>query len=88
MGGRIKRSSHVATALLPDCKEESEMATDLTVALAEDRPGAFSAVAEALGGANVNIEGVAQIDGLVHVLVDDLPAARLGRPNNRGRPQV
>ncbi len=52
------------------------MPTDLTVTLAEDRPGAFSAVAEALGVAGVNIEGVAEIEDAVHVLVEDGARAR------------
>jgi hypothetical protein len=56
--------------------EEVEMPTDLTVTLAADRPGAFSAIAEALGGAGVNIDGVAEIEDAVHVLVEDAPRAK------------
>jgi hypothetical protein len=56
--------------------EELEMPTDLTVTLAEDRPGAFSAIAEALGSAGVNIDGVAEIEDAVHVLVEDAPRAK------------
>lgn len=52
------------------------MPTDLTVTLAEDRPGAFSAVADALGRAGVNIDGVAMIEGTAHVLVEDSGQAR------------
>ena len=52
------------------------MAKDLTVTLKENKPGAFSQVAEALGRAGVNIEGVAEIEGIVHVLVEDAVAAR------------
>jgi hypothetical protein len=52
------------------------MSRDLTVRLNEDRPGAFSAVAEALGGAGVNIEGVTEMEGVVHVLVPDAAAAK------------
>lgn len=52
------------------------MPTDLTVALAEDRPGAFSAVADALGRAGVNIDGGAMIEGIAHVLVEDAGRAR------------
>lgn len=52
------------------------MPTDLTITLAEDRPGAFSTVAEALGVAGVNIEGVAEIEDAVHVLVEDAAGAR------------
>jgi hypothetical protein len=52
------------------------MPTDLTVTLSEDRPGAFSAIAEALGSAGVNIDGVAEIENAVHVLVEDAARAR------------
>lgn len=52
------------------------MPTDLTVTLAENRPGALSEVAEALGRAGVNIDGAAMIEGVAHVLVEDAEAAR------------
>ncbi len=52
------------------------MPTDLTVTLAEDRPGALSAAAEALGRAGVNIDGVAMIEGVAHLLVEDAGGAR------------
>ena len=53
---------------------------DLTVQL-EDRPGTLADLAEALGDAGVNIEGIAGfavtgIGGLVHLLVQDAGAAR------------
>jgi hypothetical protein len=55
------------------------MATDLTVIL-EDRPGTLAALGEALGSADVNIEGVCGMriegQGIVHVLVEDAAAAR------------
>jgi hypothetical protein len=55
------------------------MATDLGVTL-EDRPGEFARVAEALGNAGVNIEGLCGLAaggmGYVHVLVEDAAAAR------------
>jgi hypothetical protein len=47
------------------------MSRDFTVKLGDDRPGAFSAVAEALGAAGVNIEGITEMEGVVHVLVPD-----------------
>ena len=54
------------------------MAKDLLVTL-EDRPGALASVGEALGGAGINIEGLAGFAsegrGLVHLLVEDGPAA-------------
>ena len=52
------------------------MARDLTVKLQQDKPGSFSRVAEALGKAGVNIEGVTEVEGIVHVLVEDAAGAR------------
>lgn len=52
------------------------MPTDLTVTLTEDRPGAFGAIADALGRGGVNIDGVAMIEGVAHVLVEDAGRAR------------
>jgi hypothetical protein len=55
------------------------MATDLGITL-EDRPGEFARVAEALGNAGVNIEGLCGLAaggaGYVHVLVEDAAGAR------------
>ncbi|HEX9121751.1 MAG TPA: ACT domain-containing protein [Actinomycetota bacterium] len=55
------------------------MATDLTIVV-EDRPGELARVGEALGGAGVNIEGLAGFGfegrGVIHVLVEDAAAAR------------
>jgi hypothetical protein len=52
------------------------MSKDLSVKLEADRPGSFSRIAEALAGAGVNIEGVSELDGTVHVLVPDAATAR------------
>ena len=55
------------------------MAKDLTVIL-EDRPGTLASAGEALGKANVNIDGIAGVEaggrGILHVLVEDAGAAR------------
>jgi hypothetical protein len=52
------------------------MATNLTVQM-EDRPGQLAGMAEALGGAGVNIDGLAADSrGLIHILVEDVGAAR------------
>jgi hypothetical protein len=55
------------------------MATDLSVSLA-DEPGGLAKVAEALGAAGVNIEGIAGLGGggtgHVHLLVEDAGGAR------------
>jgi hypothetical protein len=53
---------------------------DLTVQL-EDRPGTLADLAEALGNAGINIEGIAGfavhgVGGLVHLLVEDGAAAK------------
>jgi hypothetical protein len=54
------------------------MASDITVVM-DDRPGMLAAMAEALGKAGVNIDGLAAITtggkGYVHVLVEDAAAA-------------
>ena len=52
------------------------MARDLTVRLTEDRPGSLAGVVQALSRSGVNIEGIAEIEGVVHVLARDPGAAR------------
>jgi len=52
------------------------VATDLTITLQQDRPGMLAQVAEAIGKAGVNIEGYAEIAGVVHLLTKDAAAAR------------
>lgn len=52
------------------------MAKQLTVSLPEDKPGTFARAADALGRAGVNIDGVAEVKGTVHFLVQDAAAAR------------
>lgn len=52
------------------------MARDLRVKLGEDRPGALAALVQALSRSGVNIEGFAEIDGVVHVVARDPSAAR------------
>ena len=52
------------------------MARDLTVRLTEDRPGELARVVHALSRAGVNLEGLAEVDGIVHVLARDPRAAR------------
>ena len=55
------------------------MASDLTISLA-NRPGTLAQLGEVLGGAGINIEGVAGFDsaetGDVHILVDDADMTR------------
>jgi hypothetical protein len=49
---------------------------DITVRLGEDRPGALAALVQALSRSGVNIDGIAEVDGVVHVLARDPSAAR------------
>jgi len=49
---------------------------NLTVRLAADRPGELAAVVQTLSRAGVNIEGLAEVEGVVHVLARDPGAAR------------
>jgi len=46
----------------------AHLATDLAVTLPEDRPGMLAKAINALSGAGINIEGYAEIEGLVHLL--------------------
>ena len=48
---------------------------DLAVTLAEDRPGALAAALRCVGDAGINLDGYAEIGGIVHVLSPDLQAA-------------
>ncbi len=52
------------------------MARDLTVKLTEDRPGELAGVVQALSQSGINIDGVAEVEGVVHVLAHDANAAR------------
>jgi hypothetical protein len=52
------------------------VARDLTVRLAADRPGELAGVVQALSQSGVNIDGIAGIEGVVHVLARDPSAAR------------
>jgi len=52
------------------------MGRDLTVRLPEDRPGELARVVHTLSRSGVNIEGFAEVDGVVHVLARDPNAAR------------
>jgi hypothetical protein len=52
------------------------VARDISIRLTEDRPGALATVVQALSEAGVNIEGLAEIEGVVHVVARDPGAAR------------
>ena len=52
------------------------MARDITVRLGEDRPGALAGLVQVLSRSGVNIEGITEVEGIVHVLARDPSAAR------------
>ena len=52
------------------------MGRDLTVRLTADRPGELAKVSQTLSSSGVNIEGIAEIGGVVHILARDPGAAR------------
>jgi hypothetical protein len=51
-------------------------ATDLAVTLPEDRPGMLARAVHAVSVAGLNLEGHAEMEGVVHVLTSDAAAAR------------
>ncbi|MSO46264.1 MAG: amino acid-binding protein [Acidobacteria bacterium] len=54
----------------------AHVATDLAVTLPEDRPGMLAKAANALSTAGINLEGHAEMEGVVHVLTTDMGATR------------
>jgi hypothetical protein len=54
----------------------AHVATDLTVTLPEDRPGMLSKAVTAVSAAGINLEGHAEMDGVVHVLTTDNAGTR------------
>jgi len=52
------------------------LASDLAVTLEEDRPGMLAKAIGCVAGAGLNIDGYAEINGVVHVLTTDQQAAR------------
>jgi len=54
----------------------AHVATDVAVTLPEDRPGMLAKAVNAVSTAGINIEGYAEMDGVVHVLTTDLGATR------------
>lgn len=59
-----------------DYTQETPVETDLAVTLPEDRPGMLAKAVQALGVAGINLEGHAEMNGVVHVLTRDLAASR------------
>ena len=54
----------------------AHVSTDLAVTLPEDRPGMLAKAVNALSGAGINLEGHAEMEGVVHVLTTDPAATR------------
>jgi len=54
----------------------AHVATDLAVTLPEDRPGMLAKAVNAVSAAGINLEGHAEMEGVVHVLTTDLGATR------------
>ncbi|OFW06055.1 MAG: hypothetical protein A3I61_14300 [Acidobacteria bacterium RIFCSPLOWO2_02_FULL_68_18] len=54
----------------------AHVATDLAVTLPEDRPGMLSKAVNAVGKAGLNLEGHAEMEGVVHILITAADAAR------------
>jgi hypothetical protein len=54
----------------------AHLAEDLAVTLEQDRPGMLAKAIGCVSAAGINIEGYAEMNGMVHVLTTDLPATR------------
>lgn len=54
----------------------AHVAADLAVALDSDRPGALAKALTCVGTAGINIDGYAEMNGMVHILALDLAATR------------
>jgi hypothetical protein len=54
----------------------AHLATDLAVTLPEDRPGMLARAINAVSIAGINLEGHAEMEGVVHVLTGDAHATR------------
>lgn len=53
------------------------LARDLAVNLQEDRPGMLARAAEAIASGGLNLDGFAEIEGILHMLTSDPKSARL-----------
>jgi hypothetical protein len=54
----------------------THIAADLAVGLEADRPGALARAISAIAAAGINIDGYAEMNGVVHILTTDLAATR------------
>ena len=54
----------------------AHLAEDLAVTLEDDRPGMLARAIGCVSAAGINIDGYAEMNGMVHVLTTDPPATR------------
>jgi hypothetical protein len=54
----------------------AHLVEDLAVTLDEDRPGMLAKAIGCVSAAGINIDGYAEMNGMVHVLTTNLPATR------------
>ena len=54
----------------------THLAADLAITLEADRPGVLAAAIGCVSAAGINIDGYAEMNGVVHVLTPDVDAAR------------
>ncbi len=52
------------------------LAKDLSISLKEDRPGQLAKAIEAIAKVGINIDGYAEVEGILHVLTKDAAATR------------
>lgn len=60
----------------PMLKAAPALAKDVAVDLAEDRPGRLAKAAEAIASGGLNLDGFAEVEGILHVLTSDPRTAR------------
>jgi hypothetical protein len=56
--------------------ETPRLARDLAVTLEEDRPGRLAKAAQAIASGGLNLDGFAEIEGILHLLTSDARSAR------------
>jgi hypothetical protein len=54
----------------------AHLAADLAVTLEDDRPGMLARAISCVSGSGINIDGYAEMNGVVHVLATDLDHTR------------
>ena len=52
------------------------LAKDLAVDLREDRPGMLARAAESIASGGLNLDGFAEVEGILHILTSDPKSAR------------